>query len=145
MLRRHCHSARRESRPSNCALSNNERLPTARTLPFVDICSCVPSSSRIAAHCQLAWEECTLPMLSGEHMSGLRLGSQLSLCPGGTYTLPAGRACDRFANCTRYAQYFAFSPPTCFGSPAQQRSTTLPYCPRSCSVSQEVFSRSFSW
>ena len=50
-------------------------------------------------------------------MSGLRLGSQLSLCPDGTYTLPADRACDR-ANCTRYAQYFAFSPPTCFGSPA---------------------------
>ena len=33
MSRRHCHSARRESRPSNCALSNNERHPTARTLP----------------------------------------------------------------------------------------------------------------
>ena len=49
----------RESRPSDCALSNNERLPTARTLPSVDIYSCVPSSSRIAAHCQLSWEECT--------------------------------------------------------------------------------------
>ena len=34
-------------------------------------------------------------MLSDEHMSGLRLGPQLSLCPGGTYTLPADRACDR--------------------------------------------------
>ena len=33
MSRHHCHSARRESRPSNCALSNNERHPTARTLP----------------------------------------------------------------------------------------------------------------
>ena len=59
------------------------------------------------------------PMLSGEHMSGLYFGSQLSLCPGGTYTLPADRACDCFAIYTRYAQYFVFSPPTCFGSPAQ--------------------------
>ena len=145
MSRRHCHSARRESRPSNCTLSNNERLPTARTLPSVDIYSCVPSSLRIAAQLPAVLGKMYLPMLSGEYMSGLRLGSQLSLCPGGTYTLPADRACDRFANCRRYAQYFAFSPPTCFGSPAQQRSTTLPYCPRSCSVSQEGFSRSFSW
>ena len=55
-------------------------------------------------------------MLSGEHMPGLHHGSQLSLCPGGTYTLPADRACDRFAICTRYAKNFAFSPPTCLGS-----------------------------
>ena len=64
-------------------------------------------------------------MLSGEHMSGLRLGSQLSLCPGGTYTLPADRACDRFANCTRYAQYFAFSPPTCSVRPPN---SAPPHC-----------------
>ena len=53
MSRRHCHSARRESRQSNCALSNNERHPTARTLPSVDIYSLVPTYCRIAPshHC----------------------------------------------------------------------------------------------
>ena len=30
MSRHHCHSARRESRPSNCALSNNERHPNCK-------------------------------------------------------------------------------------------------------------------
>ena len=48
-------------------------------------------------------------MMSDEYMSGPRLGSHLSLCPGGTYTSPADRACDCFAICTRYARYFAFS------------------------------------
>ena len=30
MSRHHCHSAGRESRPSNCALSNNERHPNCK-------------------------------------------------------------------------------------------------------------------
>ena len=56
-------------------------------------------------------------MLSGEHVSGPHLGSQLSLCPGGTNTPPADRACDRFVICTRYARYFA-SPSTCSAHPS---------------------------
>ena len=55
--------------------------------------------------------------MSGEYMSGPHLESQLSLCPGSTYTLPADRACDRFAICTRYARYFAFTLRTCSAYP----------------------------
>ena len=58
-------------------------------------------------------------------MSGPLLGSQLSLCPGGTYISPADRACDRFAIYTRYARYFAFSPPTCS---AQPPNSAPPHC-----------------
>ena len=59
------------------------------------------------------------PIMSGEYMSEPRFKSQLSLCPGGTYTSPADRACDRFAIYTQHARYFAFSQPTCFGSLVQ--------------------------
>ena len=54
MSRRHCHSARRESRPSNCALSNNERHPTARTPPPpLDIYSLFTAYCRIAPNLAL--------------------------------------------------------------------------------------------
>ena len=59
------------------------------------------------------------PVMSGEYMSEPHHESQLGLFLGVTYTWPAARACDRFAICTRYARYFAFPPPTRFGSLAQ--------------------------
>ena len=88
-----------------------ERFPSLTYIPVFIFANCHPLPAVLRKMYQ--------PILSGEHMSGLQLGSQLSLCPGGTYTLPADRACDRFAICTRYAQYFAFYPPTCSGSSAQ--------------------------
>ena len=54
--------------------------------------------------------------MSGEYMSGPHLESQLSLGPGGIYTSPADRVCNRFAICTRHPRYFVFSRPTRFGS-----------------------------
>ena len=41
------------------------------------------------------------------------------------HTSPADRVCNRFAICTRYARYFAFSRPTCFGSLAH---SAPPHC-----------------
>ena len=75
--------------------------------------------------------------MSDEYMSGPRLGSHLSLCPGGTYTSPADRAYDCFANCTRYARYFAFPPPTCSAHPPENAPPHCRTAPKSCSVSQE--------
>ena len=63
--------------------------------------------------------------MSGEYKSGPHLESQLSLCPGGTYTSPADRACNRSVICTRYARYFAFSPPTCSVHPPN---SAPPHC-----------------
>ena len=72
---RHCHSARRESRPSNCALSDNERHPTVRTPPPpppVDIeYSLVPAYCRIAPNLALFSEtRFSLPPPRKEHRRG---------------------------------------------------------------------------
>ena len=78
MSRRHCHSARRESRPSNCALSNNERHPTARTLPLLTYIPLFPHlpRSRVIADVRrlelFASKVHVKPLPQVEHLDGVR-------------------------------------------------------------------------
>ena len=49
MSRRHCYSTRRGTRPSNCALSNNERQHDCQNAPPINIYPFVPASSIVHA------------------------------------------------------------------------------------------------